>query len=78
MIESLGWLALALNVWGSLALTKKSAIGWLIRLACNFSWIIYSSVFGVWPLLVNHILFAGINIYGWRQWTKEASDERKS
>ncbi len=69
-IESIGWLALGLNVWGNLLLAKKSTPGWLIRLACNFAWVIYSIIFCVWPLLVNHIIFAGINIYGWMEWSK--------
>ncbi len=70
MIEAIGWLALALNLWGNLALARKSTRGWIIRLACNVTWIIYSSVFEVWPLLVNHILFSGVNVYGFIQWRK--------
>jgi hypothetical protein len=34
-------------------------------------WIAYSAWAGAWPLLVNHILFAGINGWGWYKWTKE-------
>ena len=33
--QALGWLALALNVWGNLALTAKGRSGWIVRLACN-------------------------------------------
>lgn len=69
--ESMGWFALILNIWGNLALAKKSTLGWLIRLACNIAFIIYSTAFSVWPLLVNHIIFAGINIYGWFLWRKD-------
>jgi hypothetical protein len=68
--EIMGYVALVLNIWGNLALTKKSAKGWLIRLACNFSWVAYSAFFAVWPLLINHVIFAGINIYGWFKWQK--------
>ena len=68
--EIIGWIALALNVWGNLYLAKKTISGWLIRLACNVAWIIYSIYFRVDPLLVNHIIFAFINIYGWREWSK--------
>lgn len=69
--EVLGWLALALNVWGNLMLTSKGVSGWIIRLACNFCWMPYSVSTGAWALLANHMLFAGINIYGWQRWTKE-------
>ena len=68
--ESMGWVALALNVWGNIALAKKSIPGWLIRLACNVAFVIYSAAFSIWPLLINHIIFAGVNIYGWFEWTK--------
>ena len=70
LLQAMGWLALGLNVWGNLALAKKGTVGWLIRLACNFAWVVYSFSFGVWPLLANHVLFAGINVYGWREWSK--------
>jgi nicotinamide riboside transporter PnuC len=69
--ELMGWLALILNIWGNFALTQKSIKGWLIRLACNVAFIIYSYAFGVWPLLVNHVIFAGVNIFGWLEWSKD-------
>ena len=71
VVEVVGYIALALNVWGNLALTKKSARGWLIRLACNAAWIVYSWPYPeMRPLLINHIIFAGINVYGWVKWQK--------
>jgi hypothetical protein len=71
--QFLGWLAFALNVWGNLALTSKGVRGWIIRLACNVCWMPYSVHTEAWALLANHVLFAGINVYGWRKWTREAS-----
>lgn len=68
--EALGWLALALNVWGNLALTSKGASGWIIRLACNGCWIPYAVATSAWALLANHALFAAINVYGWRKWRR--------
>ena len=69
IFECIGWLALTLNIWGNLALAKKSIKGWTIRLVCNVAFIIYSYAFSVWPLLANHIIFAYINIYGWHKWS---------
>lgn len=71
--QLLGWLALALNVWGNLALTSKGVRGWIIRLACNACWIPYSINTEAWALLANHMLFAGINVYGWRKWNRESA-----
>lgn len=68
--QALGWLALGLNVWGNLELTGKTTRGWIVRLACNVCWVPYSVVTGAWALLANHVLFAAINIYGWRKWTR--------
>src|SRR5687767_5480804 len=68
--QALGWVALALNVWGNLELTGKSTRGWIVRLACNACWLPYSAVTGAWALLANHALFALINVYGWRKWSR--------
>lgn len=69
--EACGWVGLALNVWGNFALAKKSNAGWIIRLACNIAFIIYSAAFTIWPLLINHIIFSVVNIYGWIEWKKD-------
>lgn len=74
-LEILGWVALALNIWGNLALTKKGIRGWIIRLACNACWIPYSIYTGAWALLANHATFAVINIYGWYKWSHELHEE---
>lgn len=68
--QVLGWVALALNVWGNLKLTSRGQSGWFIRLACNACWIPYSIATSAWALLANHVLFAAINVYGWRQWRR--------
>lgn len=67
--QALGWVALALNVWGNLELTGKTTRGWIVRLACNGCWIPYAVATGAWALLANHLLFAAINVYGWRKWS---------
>jgi len=68
--QILGWVALALNVWGNLALTSHGPSGWIIRLACNACWIPYSVATSAWALLANHVLFAAINVYGWQKWKR--------
>jgi hypothetical protein len=72
ILDALGWLAFVLNVWGNLALTSKGVSGWIIRLACNVCWVPYAIATGAWALLANHLLFMGINAYGWWKWTREA------
>lgn len=71
LFDTLGWIAMALNVWGNLSLTNKNKIGWIIRLVCNAAFIVYSIPLGAWALLANHVIFAIINIHGWRKWSKE-------
>jgi hypothetical protein len=66
--DAIGWLAFILNVWGNLSLTKLSAKGWIIRLASNGMWLIYSAGVGAWPLFGNHAVFTLINIYGYWSW----------
>ena len=76
MLDILGYVAFALNVWGNLALTSKGVSGWIVRLACNICWLPYcfSTRPPAYALLANHVLFAGINIYGWRRWKREAKE----
>jgi hypothetical protein len=68
--QLLGWIALALNVWGNLALTGKSQTGWIVRLVSNACWLPYSVATSAWALFANHALFAGINLYGWWKWKR--------
>ena len=67
--EAMGWIALCLNVLGNLDLANKSIRGWIIRLACNVTFILYSYDYAAWPLLVNHIIFMFVNVYGFYKWT---------
>lgn len=71
VVEMIGWLALALNLWGNLALTSMSRSGWLIRLGSNAAWIVYSPGVGAWPLFANHLTFAVVNVVGWVRWSKK-------
>jgi len=71
LYEWIGWFALVLNVWGNYALANKSIPGWIIRLACNIAWIIYSIKTQTWPLLLNHVIFMWVNVYGWHKWKKD-------
>lgn len=66
--QAIGWLALALNVWGNLALTSKGRAGWIVRLVSNACWIVYSIDNSAWALLANHAVFSVINCYGWWKW----------
>lgn len=71
LVEVLGWLAFGLNVWGNLAIGNRSAKGFIVRLACNATWLVYSAATGAWPLFGNHAVFAAINIHCYRKWMKE-------
>jgi hypothetical protein len=71
IFHGLGWFAFALNVWGNLALANKSTAGWIVRLASNAAWLIYSAFVFAWPLFINHATFVIINVHGWRKWARE-------
>lgn len=68
---ALGWLAAGLNIWGNIALTSKGLRGWIIRIACNLCWMPYGIYTGAWALCANHLLFIGINSYGWWKWRRD-------
>ena len=72
--QAIGALAFALNVWGNLELTKVGNRGHIIRLASNACWLIYSPLVGAWALMLNHAVFAGINLLGYQRWKKLEQD----
>ncbi len=76
--QLIGIVAFALNVWGNLELTKQTNRGHIIRLAANACWIVYSPLVGAWALLGNHVVFAGINVLGYRRWHRIQHDARCS
>lgn len=69
--SALGWIAAILNVWGNLALTTKGRRGWIIRIVCNLCWMPYGIYTATWALCANHLLFVGINSYGWWKWRRD-------
>ncbi len=74
MIIAIGYTALALNVAGNLLLAHKNAAGWVVRLLTNVAWIVYAvQVESGGPMVLNHLIFLGINLYGMRQWTTPSS-----
>lgn len=71
MTALLGYSALVLNVTGNLMLARKNIWGWIVRLLTNVAWIAYAvQVSGGEPMALNHILFFGINIYGFWHWRR--------
>lgn len=68
--QAIGLVAFILNVWGNLELTKVGNRGHIIRLCSNACWLLYSPLVGAWALMLNHAVFAGINILGYTRWRK--------
>ena len=69
----LGLLAFALNVWGNLELTRKSARGWYVRIVAILFWGAYGLAAASWPNIVNAATFLCINGYGLWKWKREAA-----
>lgn len=66
--QVIGLIAFALNVWGNWELTEATNRGHVIRLFSNAVWLVYSPLVGAWALTLNHAVFAGINVRGYRRW----------
>lgn len=76
MILALGYAALVLNVVGNLLLAHKRLSGWIIRLLTNAAWIAYAvQIQDGTPMAANHLIFVGINLYGFWRWHKSAPRE---
>ena len=71
LADVIGILAFATNVWANLLIARKSEFGWIVRLAANVFWLMS----GIWmnsvAIILNSVVFAGINIYGLRKWRRE-------
>lgn len=73
-VEITGYLATALNVAGNLMLAKQSVSGWLVRMLTNVVYVVYAlQIEQGMPVVANHVLFFGINIYGFYSWRKAAT-----
>lgn len=71
VVNVLGFVAFALNVWGNWLLTRKSESGWTVRIVSILCWGAYGIGAASWPNVVNAVTFLGINIYGLRRWRNE-------
>jgi hypothetical protein len=71
LIEVVGIVAFATNVWANLLIARKSETGWIVRLVSNAFWL----AFGIAALslanILNAVTFAAINVYGLRRWRRE-------
>ena len=70
--EYIGFVAFALNVAGNWLLTDKRPSGWAIRIASNVAQLAYAMCMGSQYLLLNSVMFGGINVRGWWKWKLEA------
>jgi len=71
VIAAIGYAALVLNVAGNLLLAHKNAAGWTVRLLTNVAWVAYAvQVDGGAPMVANHAIFMGVNLYGLHKWAK--------
>lgn len=75
MIAAIGYVAFVLNVAGNLMLARLNIWGWGVRLLTNVAWIAYAvQIPGGGPMWLNHIVFFGINIYGFWHWRRRKAD----
>lgn len=74
--QLVGVVAFGLNVWGNLELTRVGNRGHVIRLASNACWLVYSPLVGAWALMLNHAVFAGINVLGYARWKRLEKEGR--
>lgn len=69
MAIAIGYLAFVLNVVGNLLLAHRNIGGWVVRLVTNVLWVAYAlQVSDGGPVALNHVVFFGINVYGFWKW----------
>lgn len=71
LIELVGVLGFVTNVWANILLARKSETGWAIRLIANVLWLAFGIAAFSFANILSSVVFAGINVYGWRRWRRE-------
>lgn len=74
--QGIGLASFATNVAGNLMLAKVSSRGWAVRIVSNLLWTIYAGTTAAFWLNVNHAVFFVINVYGWWQWRRLATERQ--
>ena len=76
LVEAIGIVAFATNVWANILIARKSEAGWIVRLVSNAFWL----AFGIAALslanILNAVTFAAINVYGLRRGRRERLEGR--
>lgn len=73
-----GYVATALNVVGNELLVRRNLLGWRVRLLVNILYIPYAWQIELGgPVLVNHCIFAALNIRGLIVWWQTRKGVRR-
>lgn len=68
--EPIGFVAFVLNVAGNWLLTDKRSSGWSIRIVSNMAQLAYGLLVRSPYLVVNAVVFGGINVRGAVAWRR--------
>lgn len=77
LVEVVGILGFATNVWANLLLARLNETGWAVRLIANVLWLAYGLAIFSLANILSSIVFAGINVYGWRNWRRKRGETLK-
>ena len=70
IVDLIGVVGTILNIWGNLLIAHKTSFGWWVRIACNLVWILHGAYASNSPVILNAVVFLGINCYGIWKWKK--------
>lgn len=76
IVEAVGFAASVSNMYGNWLLARQSDRGWLVRIGSIILWGIYGASTSGISVMLNAVVFFGINIYGFRNWRKKAREAR--
>ncbi len=64
----IGWIATALSLFGIFLNAKGILWCWPVWLASNVFWLALGVSYGDPSMIASQFCFAGLNVYGWRNW----------
>lgn len=62
------WMGMAFAIVSLVMITRKNRGGFVVGVACNICWIMFGVLSGSLASICANILYAGLNLHGWRQW----------
>lgn len=71
IIALIGWAALAIGVWSTILLGRRSRWGWFLSIISCTVWVIFNFAIGIWSGGISSSISLVLAYWNWRKWRDE-------